>query len=469
MNIDTIPKEFQSEMSELLARHQAEIRAKLEEFESRLPKEKTVEEDIQLTDSQKAALESLTAWVEDPNEMFFVLQGAAGTGKSFMTRLFHKMITDHGYIVRQAAPTHKAANVLAKSSGFPAATLASLMALRAVMESEETTFEDPEEWPIFPPRTILIIDEASAVSEETLASIHSMAKARSLRVIFVLDPAQTSPINETRPPVRNLLPSDSPYSSVLYEVRRYGGPVLELATLVRKGVFTSEGRREYFNETRLLNSPCGKVRTVNHLDFDGLLDSFLNGSTKYVAWRNSRVDETASIIQSSLGFNTFPSVGDLFNVRGRLFSTSGQEIGFPEDEVRIMNASPDRDFTIHDCRIPCLVVEVDNPEYRTTTRVVTEDCEVFLNEALAKLARQARKTKSTWARKAAWADFWNVKNTFAVLKSAYSLTVHRAQGSQFEHVVVDVRDILSNPVPSQGFRIFYTALTRATDRVTLIV
>lgn len=59
-------------------------------------------------EQQQEALNRLKAWLADPSEMFFTLKGYAGTGKTFMMRLFSEMCPN----LFPSAPTNKAAKVL---------------------------------------------------------------------------------------------------------------------------------------------------------------------------------------------------------------------------------------------------------------------------------------------------------------------------------------------------------------------
>lgn len=105
---------------------------------------------MQLNQEQAAAVDCLLAWWEGDRRLPFKLEGGAGTGKT--TTIIHAVqaLGLEPEDVLYAAPTGKAANVLARKTGAPATTLHRLLyspdlsaenALRAQLEQES----DPEE------------------------------------------------------------------------------------------------------------------------------------------------------------------------------------------------------------------------------------------------------------------------------------------------------------------------------------
>jgi len=71
------------------------------------------------------------------------------------------------------------------------------------------------------------------------------------------------------------------------------------------------------------------------------------------------------------------------------------------------------------------------------------------------------------ARKKAWSSFWELKNTFQSVRYAYALTAHRAQGSTYDNVFVDMADITANKDKREAYRALYVACTRARTAVTI--
>lgn len=69
-----------------------------------------------------------------------------------------------------------------------------------------------------------------------------------------------------------------------------------------------------------------------------------------------------------------------------------------------------------------------------------------------------------------WREF-NEKlvDTFANVNTAMSITVHKSQGSNFYNVFVDADDILKNNKIDEAKRAFYTALTRVSNELHILI
>ena len=68
-------------------------------------------------------------------------------------------------------------------------------------------------------------------------------------------------------------------------------------------------------------------------------------------------------------------------------------------------------------------------------------------------------------RKKAWAQFFDMKNTYADIRPTYSVTVHKSQGSTFEVAFIDLDDISKNSNALEVARLLYVAMTRASKTV----
>lgn len=58
---------------------------------------------------------------------------------------------------------------------------------------------------------------------------------------------------------------------------------------------------------------------------------------------------------------------------------------------------------------------------------------------------------------------------FASVNYGYSITTHKAQGSSFQDVYVDLSDILQNPRMNEGYKCAYTAVTRASNELHILI
>jgi hypothetical protein len=69
--------------------------------------------------------------------------------------------------------------------------------------------------------------------------------------------------------------------------------------------------------------------------------------------------------------------------------------------------------------------------------------------------------------------FWEfyykqLRDVFADVTYGYAMTVHKSQGSTYQCVFIDMKDIIQrNPKPQESYQCLYTAITRASQEVHL--
>lgn len=251
-------------------------------FNSIFSKEETPsppkEEAYELTTYQKSAETKILAWLEeDPLEHpFFLVKGFAGSGKSWfsghLNRLF-KTLPSPPSTIFSAAPTHKAAAVSQAFLGTDVSTLASLLNVRVSDEDEELSFTLPETLPVFPPNSLLRIDESSMVNHQYTEFLKVIAKTFHLRILFFGDFAQLPPVKESRSPVRDIVDAeDEAHQETLFDVKRYAGVIQEFATAVRKAVFSKKAREDFHDILKNLRS-CAELEVFYSME--GALTKYL--------------------------------------------------------------------------------------------------------------------------------------------------------------------------------------------------
>ena len=67
--------------------------------------------------------------------------------------------------------------------------------------------------------------------------------------------------------------------------------------------------------------------------------------------------------------------------------------------------------------------------------------------------------------------YWNenIVDTFAQLNYGYCITVHKSQGSTFKNVFIDIYDIFENNNKEETLKCLYTAITRCSESLYLLV
>lgn len=420
---------------------------------------------LTLTDSQSKALENINLWIMS-NDRFFRLSGYSGTGKSF---LMGKVLACHSRLrTVAAAPTNKAAknlrNILSNQGiNCEVITIARLLnQLPKVDENKGKEIFESDSKPDFSGYDLIIFDEYSMIGSETFSQIKTAFEGTRTKGLFLGDPAQLPPINERISPIAKL---NLDFQSTLTEVVRYDGEIARVA---------EEIRSQDIYRTKVYPFETTKDKTIiciNNQQYKQLLrDYFLSDNftqdtdfVRVLAFKNRTCDYHNSNIRKIIygdNCNDF-EIGDLLISKKPLFRKvldgKGREkwriIINNSEEMRVTRVG-DRHFkTISGIDFQCYdleIVTLDN--LRTNVNVLTSEYkkqwEAFLND-FAIRAKEDRRL---------WKSYYDFIKCFDDLSFAYCLTVHKAQGSSIDNVILDLPDLASCNDRQQ---IVYTGITRA--------
>ena len=374
---------------------------------------------MDLSPQQDAALKSVSRWLKAGKPQVFRLFGYAGTGKTTLARYFAEHVDGS---VQFAAFTGKAAQVLRSKGAVNARTIHSLIyrprGEEAVADeatgktSINPTFSLNRQSPIAKAK-LVIIDECSMVDEQLGRDLLSFGTP----VLVLGDPAQLPPISGG-----GFFTEHEP-DHLLTEIHRQArdNPIIQLALDVREG-------REF------MRGDYGTAKVIGREDVNQDLvlaaDQVLVGTNRTRRRYNQRLRELK-------GFSAdYPQAGDklvcLRNdpakglLNGSLWKvmTSSRETVIPGINLLV---SP----------------EEDDPD-RGVSKI-----------KLLKAAFEDPDAEIPWSTKKRYDDF----------DYGYALTVHKAQGSQWDDVVLFDESFAFRDTRQ---RWLYTAITRAAKTLTIV-
>ncbi|MBD0414775.1 ATP-dependent DNA helicase [Oryzicola mucosus] len=374
---------------------------------------------MQFSPQQDDALQAVARWLKGGKPQVFRLFGYAGTGKTTLARYFAENVDGQ---VQFGAFTGKAAQVLRSKGATNARTIHSLIYRprgEEAVENETTgktsmspTFAINRQSPIARAK-LVVIDECSMVDEALGRDLLSFGTP----ILVLGDPAQLPPISGG-----GFFTEHDP-DFLLTEIHRQArdNPILRLALDVREG-------REFMRGDYGTAQVIGK-EDVNQ-DLVLAADQVLVGTNRTRKRYNARLRELK-------GFSaTYPRAGDklvcLRNdpakglLNGSLWKvmTSSRETVKPGINLLV---SP----------------EEDDPE-RGVAKI-----------KLLKAAFEEPDSEIPWQTKKRYDDF----------DYGYALTVHKAQGSQWDNVVLFDE---SYAFKETRQRWLYTAITRAAKQLTVV-
>jgi exodeoxyribonuclease-5 len=414
-----------------------------------------------LNEDQNAAISEIVEWANQPLAVspYKTLGGYAGTGKSTIVKVIVSLVSSNTAL---CAPTNKAVKVLKSlGTGRTCMTIYSLLGLRMSQHEDKLKLEKALKDKVGS-YNLIIIDEAGMIGEELLDYIETATKMYGVKVLFVGDPGQLNPIGEDLSEIWGRYPM-----IILRKVERHDNQILDFATHIRSTKITA---LRYENN----NDGIEGVWDLDMTKFKGTIKdyaaagSFHGTKSRVLAWRNKTVDEYNEFIRHCIHGVRAKKEEWIEGDRVVFTAPFGDDI-ITDDEgyVRSMSVGFSRDYP----RFKCIHLEVMlNDEYPIIVPIIHPDSDDDYVDELSLISMQARKYKEAKDFKASgakWKEYWTLVDSFVKIKHGYALTAHRAQGSTYENVFVDVSDILTNSNRKEAKRCLYVTATRPTTRLFL--
>jgi exodeoxyribonuclease-5 len=374
---------------------------------------------MQFSPQQDEALKAVSRWLKEGQRPVFRLFGYAGTGKTTLARHFAEHIDGQ---VQFAAFTGKAAQVLRSKGATNALTIHSLIYRprgEEAVEDETTgktsinpTFSLNRQSPVAK-AALIVVDECSMVDEQLGRDLMSFGTP----ILVLGDPAQLPPISGG-----GFFTEHEP-DHLLTEIHRQAAdnPIIRMALDVREG-------RE------LAHGDFGAARVISRGDVDQELvlaaDQVLVGTNRTRRRYNQRLRELK-------GFDAaYPQAGDKL-------------VCLRNDPAKgLLNGSLWKVMTSSRETVKPGINLLVSPEEDDPDRGVAKI-------KLLKAAFEAPETEIPWQQKKRFDDF----------DYGYALTVHKAQGSQWDEVVLFDESFAFKETRQ---RWLYTAITRAAERLTVV-
>ncbi|MBB4305393.1 exodeoxyribonuclease-5 [Rhodobium orientis] len=367
---------------------------------------------------QDAALKAVSRWLKTPDRQIFRLFGYAGTGKTTLARHFAESVDGE---VLFAAFTGKAAQVMRSRGAENARTLHSLIYRP---RGEEASEETGEVSPLFSlsrnspvaKASLVIVDECSMVDEELGRDLLSFGTP----VLVLGDPGQLPPISgggfftEAEP------------DALLTEVHRQArdNPIIALAMDVRLGQTLDYGS---YGDSAVI--PRDDVETDKVLAADQVLVGLNRTRRRY----NQRLRELK-------GFpGSLPAAGDKL-----VCLRNNAQKGLLNGSLwQVTHVAASKRKTLLGPSLAMVVKAEDEGPYGPSVKV--------------KVAQAAFEGEGEIP--------WTVRRKFDEFDYGYALTTHKAQGSQWDEVMLFDE---SFAFKEHRERWLYTAITRAAERITIV-
>jgi len=445
------------------------------------------------TDDQSAAMKKLASYIcANNNDTIFLLTGYAGTGKTSVISSVVKTLDLLRMKSVLMAPTGRAAKVLASYAGKPAFTIHKKIYRQKSSKDGFGSFMLDRN---IGKDTWFIVDEASMISNTSNDSslfgsgkllddlVEYVYSGRECKLVLVGDSAQLPPVGSALSPA--LDPSAlggfgfGLITSELKQVVRQSetSGVLMNATGVRLQIEENSlvhpsincvdykdvvklGGNELIDELSVSYGSCGLEGTIIVVNSNKQANRYNQGIRNRIFFREEEIStgdivmivkNNYSLLEEDENGPGFIANGDIAEIRKiRRFD---ERYGFRFADMTLY--FPDYDFEV-ESKVIIDVLHLDTPSLPAE-----KNKELFQSVMADYQHIKSRKKQFEAVRSDKWFNALQIK-------FAYAVTCHKAQGGQWERVFIDQGMFNRNEISVDYLRWFYTALTRATDKVYLV-
>ena len=414
---------------------------------------------VKLTDDQERAKNLIVEWYVNTDDQTFVLSGYAGTGKTFLidyivkTQLKLKVGSEAVFV----SPTGKAAANLVKQ-GTLAGTVHGLIYMRdeenfdvdengEIVEREELAFIKREK--IDEKIKLIIVDESSMINEAVLRDLLSYG----VKCLFCGDGAQLPPVNGTCPLLEN------PHFTMQEIVRQAAdNPIIQVATMARRNEPIPYGN--YGDKVCVIRknalSPLERKRLFLQAD------QILCGRNSTRNFINEEMRRYKGIPESELlpveGEKVICTLNDWEKPldREKKFHLVNGIIGTAHDVQESIDGLAtmefQADFLDYVVKVPFDTGIFTRGKYHHSygQRAVFLTNGMVVHEYNYDVLRQFKAAS---------------EEPICRFEFAYAVTCHKAQGSEFDFVIVFDE---SRVFGEESARWLYTAITRAKEKLLII-
>jgi len=406
-----------------------------------------------------------------------LLKGSAGVGKTFLVNeLIKSLKSSTKWIpkILASTPTHKALAVLRGkiTEDIILNTIHSILQYRFYTNPQtgekEFVSVPNQRYPPLKGVKYLIIDEVSMIPLEMLLTIEQHAKEQKTTVIFIGDDKQLNPVKENDSPVFLGCPllledkktlSYTPYPTVkLTEIIRQGkgNPIIELS---RNIINIWKSRDSFLIEDK------GYLYTENTQKIVAEL-ALVNGTDelKYLAWTNNEVNVVNEVVRHLIYGDNPAKIEQgetiVFNAPYAL----GKEILYQtNEEIKVETLEIVKKI------YPIQFTDRGNDikrEYKIY--LINDEVQVIHEDSMDIYKKDIEAMKINCFKRVLSFVYRNdFIDTFADFKYNHAITVHKSQGSTYKKVILNVGDLNRNFNNIEKQRLFYTAITRASDLLIL--
>ena len=346
------------------------------------------------------------------------------------------------------ATTNQAASVLSDLTGREANTIYSFLGLKVFDNiSKGTTNVTLSKNAEIIYNKVIIIDESSMLNGILFHYIETRTK--NCKVVLVGDWFQLISVGQKIVTMKQVSDELSCPTVVMNEIMRNSGIIMETGQQFRKTVETGIFEPIPMGHKELYHATGDEFQAL--IDAEYLSSDYTPKTARIMAYTNQRVLQYSSYVRGVTGSPEELQVGETV-ITNKPIIYAGARYS-TDSEVEITGVGERYEY--EDSGIWGRDTQI-NERYTSFMPLDNVKARAYIKY----LGVEGRKNRN-------FAEYFDAKNTWLDLRTAYASTIHKAQGATCDTVFIDLPDIGSCYNANDVARLLYVGITRAKHRVVL--
>lgn len=479
---------------------------------SNVSKDKADDNKVCFTKDQEYAVGQIIDFIAtpfNPAKHIVGLTGAGGTGKTFVIKYIISHCKYSNSVIKCTSPTHKACRVFSQSiGGKEVDTIQRTFGLRPDLKLEDFDPKNPQFNPIAKPKLdnikVLIIDEASMLPANLVVFINRECKVREIKIIYIGDDKQLTPVEESKSIAFKLCSNIYRLEEIVRQSA--SNPINILLKLLRYDIEYKTYRfLEYvsknigmtnYNDIGEGFSICNSTAFKDVIDRSFSNEEYTKNIDMYriIAYTNARVSSWNNYIRNTIIQDASKNIitkNDLIMSHETIVNDF-MEVIISNSEEYIINDIVDYVDDTYGFKGFLIKFQLVHGGRVTPPLFVINHKDKFTIQKYYKTVTDminAAKTATGGTRVSRWKDYYRFKKKYLLASNivdksgnilykgdidyGFAITAHKAQGSTYDTVFVDVNNIIydRNNVPRANqddlLRCLYTGCSRAHKELVL--
>lgn len=435
------------------------------------------------SDEQLNALNKLKEFVTSKEDVI-VLQGFAGSGKTALMKEYIKYLEDNNICYRLCAPTHKAKLVLKKVTDRDTITIHKLCNLSPNLNILELNLLDLQfnsaDSNEFPYKGIVIVDEASMINDDLYDLLLKNCKNYKSKIVFICDIAQLMPVNNGG--ISKVFKNNTILNLTKIfrqtEINNLSTLLMKLRHKVVRKYESSDDMSIliYHNIKSFIDSYIEKlkhsikIKDLNYVKLITYTNKRINDYNTCIRKILYNDDELFHIGELLVGLENYKNQTVEFYNSSDYIITSINKINKRIPYYGIVNGY---NLILFDGEINQEVFVIDPNEDLKTLAITIESIRINA------ITNQNKRIKSQL-----WRKYYALTNSFATFKElvyenrviksrtfnyGYAISTHKSQGSSYNSVYVDMKNLLLDKNEIELRQLQYVALSRTRTNVNIYI